>query len=183
LRRTRKEKKGQKSIVARAISFPKQEIRKIIRELEESETQRTRGNQVSFDPEEIEKMVMKEMRKIYSEKAIDHAMNPKNVGHLEESDGLAKITGSCGDTMEISLRIKDGNITDARFWTDGCGSSIACGSVITELIKGKPISEAEKIEYTTVLEALDGLPDSDVHCSVLASMTLKAAIESARTTL
>ncbi|HUW47194.1 MAG TPA: iron-sulfur cluster assembly scaffold protein [Patescibacteria group bacterium] len=103
-----------------------------------------------------------------------------NVGHLKESDGLAKITGPCGDTMEISLKISGGNITDARFWTDGCGSSIACGSVITELIKGKSISEAEKIEYTTVLEALNGLPDSDVHCSVLASKTLKAAIESCR---
>jgi nitrogen fixation NifU-like protein len=135
---------------------------------------------VPFDSEEIEKMVMNGMRKIYSEKAIDHAMNPRNVGHLKESNGLAKITGSCGDTMEISLKISGGRISDARFWTDGCGSSIACGSVITELVKGKSISEAEKIGYTTVLEALDGLPDSDVHCSVLASETLRVAIESCR---
>jgi nitrogen fixation NifU-like protein len=82
--------------------------------------------------------------------------------------------------MELSLKISGGRISDARFWTDGCGSSIACGSVITELIKGTIISEAEKVEYTNVLEALDGLPDSDVHCSVLASKTLKAAIESCR---
>ena len=135
-----------------------------------------------FNPDEIEKMVMEEMRRIYSKKAIDHAMNPKNVGHLKEPDGEAKVTGSCGDTMEISLRIKDGNITDARFWTDGCGSSIACGSVITELIKGKSIPEVEKIEHTTVLETLDGLPDSDVHCAVLASKTLKAAIENTHST-
>ena len=135
---------------------------------------------MTFDTKKIEKMVMKEMRKVYSEKAIDHAMNPMNVGRLKQADGFAKITGPCGDTMEISLKISGGNITDARFWTDGCGSSIACGSVITELIKGKSISEAEKIEYTTVLEALNGLPDSDVHCSVLASKTLKATIESCR---
>jgi nitrogen fixation NifU-like protein len=133
---------------------------------------------VPFDSKEIEKMVMKEMRKIYSEKAIDYAMNLRNMGRLEKSDGLAKITGPCGDTMEISLKISCGRISDARFWTDGCGSSIACGSVITELIKGKSISEAEKVEYTTVLGALDGLSDSDVHCSLLASKTLKAAIES-----
>jgi nitrogen fixation NifU-like protein len=100
---------------------------------------------VPFDSEEIEKVVMKEMRRIYSEKAIDHAMNPRNVGHLKGSDGLARITGSCGDTMEISLRISGGYIVDARFWTDGCGSSIACGSAITELIKGKSISEAERL--------------------------------------
>ena len=137
---------------------------------------------MSFNPDEIEKMVMEEMHRIYSKKAIDHAMNPRNVGYLKEPNGQAKITGSCGDTMEISLRIKDGNITDARFWTDGCGSSIACGSVVTELIKGKSISEVEKIEYTSVLEALDGLPDSDVHCAVLASKTLKAAIENAHST-
>ena len=135
---------------------------------------------MSFDSEKIEKMVMKEMRKIYSERAIDHAMNPRNAGRLREPDGLAKITGPCGDTIEISLKISGGRITDARFWTDGCGPSIACGSVITELVKGKSISEAEKIEYTTVLEALDALPDSDVHCSLLASKTLKAAIESYR---
>jgi nitrogen fixation NifU-like protein len=135
---------------------------------------------VSFDSEKIEKMVMKEMRKIYSERAIDHAMNPRNVGRLREPDGLAKITGPCGDTIEISLKISGGRISDARFWTDGCGSSIACGSVITELVKGKSISEAEKIENTNVLEALDGLPSSDVHCLVLASKTLKAAIETCR---
>jgi nitrogen fixation NifU-like protein len=83
-------------------------------------------------------------------------------------------------TLEISLRISGGKIADRRFWTNGCGSSIACRSVITELAKGKSILEAEKIQFTTVLEALDGLPDSDVNCSVLASKTLKAAIESAR---
>jgi nitrogen fixation NifU-like protein len=135
---------------------------------------------MSFDTEKIEKIVMAEMRKTYSEKAIDHAMNPRNVGRLREADGLARITGPCGDTMEISVGITREKIVDARFWTDGCGSSIACGSAITELVKGKHISEVEQIDSKSVLEALDGLPDSDVHCSVLASNTLKAAIESYR---
>ena len=135
---------------------------------------------MSFDTEKIEKMMMSEMLKIYSEKAINHAMNPRNVGHLEKANGVARITRQCRDTMEISLRIAGERVVDARFWTDGCGSSIACGSVITELVKGKSLSEAEKIDFKSVLEALDGLPDSDVHCSVLASDTLQVAIENYR---
>lgn len=92
----------------------------------------------------IEKIVMLEMHRTYSKKAIEHAMNPRNVGHLEEADGIARITGSCSDTMEISLKIKDCKIVDAKFWTDGCGASIACGSVTTDLIRGKQVFEAKK---------------------------------------
>jgi nitrogen fixation NifU-like protein len=132
---------------------------------------------LSSDFDEIERMVMAEMRKAYSDKAIEHAMNPKNVGRLKNANGFATITGSCGDTMEISLRIEVGEIVDAKFWTDGCGSSIACGSVVTELVRGKSVSEAAKIDSKHILGALEGLPDSDAHCSVLASNTLRAAIE------
>jgi nitrogen fixation NifU-like protein len=127
--------------------------------------------------DKIEKMVMSEMRKIYSEKAIEHAMNPRNVGRIEEATGIARITGPCGDTMEISLKIHKGEILDAKFWTDGCGASIACGSVTTELIKGRHISEAQKIDSKRILEALNDLPESDIHCSVLVSDTLDAAIK------
>lgn len=77
------------------------------------------------------------MHRVYSEKAIEHAMNPRNVGRLEEADGIARIMGFCGDTMEISLKIENGEIRIAKFWTDGCGASIACGSVTTDLIRGK----------------------------------------------
>jgi nitrogen fixation NifU-like protein len=127
--------------------------------------------------DEIEKMIMTEMRKVYSEKAIEYAMNPRNVGRMEKADGFARITGPCGDTMEIYLKIKGGKIVNAMFWTDGCGSSIACGSIATELIKGKSISEALKINSKSLLDVLGGLPDSDIHCSVLVSSTLKAAIQ------
>lgn len=117
------------------------------------------------------------MRKVYSEKAIEYAMNPRNVGRMEEADGSARITGPCEDTMEIYLKIKGGKIVNAMFWTDGCGSSIACGSVATELIKGQSISEFLKINSKSLLDVLGGLPNSDIHCSVLASSTLKAAIQ------
>lgn len=121
-------------------------------------------------------MVMSEMRKVYSKKAIEHAMNPRNVGRIEDANGAARITGSCGDTMEMYLKAEDGEIVEAKFWTDGCGASIACGSITTELVKGKRIPKALKIDSKRLVEALDGLPESDIHCSVLASNTLHAAI-------
>lgn len=126
--------------------------------------------------ENVEKMVMSEMRKVYSKKAIEHAMNPRNVGRIEDANGAARITGSCGDTMEMYLKAEDGEIVEAKFWTDGCGASIACGSITTELVKGKRIPKALKIDSKRLVEALDGLPESDIHCSVLASNTLHAAI-------
>ena len=130
---------------------------------------------MGFD--KIEKMVMLEMHRTYSKKAIEHAMNPQNFGRVEEADGIARITGSCGDTMEISLKIKDCKIVDVKFWTDGCGVSIACGSVTTDLIRGKQVFEAQKINSEKILEALKGLPESDIHCSVLSSKTLKTALK------
>ena len=127
-------------------------------------------------PDELEKRVMDEMRKFYSQMAIDHAMNPRNVGRMKNADGYARVTGSCGDTMEISLRVKEEKVADAKFWTDGCGTSIACGSMATELIKGKSVAEARRVDSKSILSALGKLPESDVHCAILASNTLKAAI-------
>jgi len=127
--------------------------------------------------ESVEKMVLSEMRKVYSEKAIEHAMNPRNAGRIKDANGAARITGSCGDTMEISLKVKNGEIMEAKFWTDGCGSSIACGSITTELVKGKRVPEALRIDSKRLIEVLDGLPESDIHCSVLTSNTLQAAIK------
>jgi nitrogen fixation NifU-like protein len=130
---------------------------------------------LGFD--KIDRIVMRDMQKTYSKKALEHAMNPQNVGRVEEADAIAKVTGPCGDTMEISLKIVDFKVVDAKFWTNGCGASIACGSVTTDLIKGTRISEAQKFHSKKILEALDGLPESNVHCSVLASRTLKTAIK------
>ncbi len=126
--------------------------------------------------EQFEELIKAEMRKIYSETAIDHSMNPRNIGGIEDADGFAKVTGSCGDTMELWLKVKNGTVADASFMTDGCGTSIASGSMVTEMAKGKSISELRKISQQDVLSALGGLPDESEHCALLAANTLKEAI-------
>jgi nitrogen fixation NifU-like protein len=131
---------------------------------------------VSSSWEEFEELIKQEMRKIYSEAAIEHSMNPKNLGELEDADGFAKVTGTCGDTMEIWLKVKDDAISDVGFMTDGCGTSIASGSMVTELAKGKSIAQARNISRENVLDALGGLPEESEHCALLAANTLKEAI-------
>jgi len=127
--------------------------------------------------EEFEELIKQEMRKNYSEAAIEHGMNPKNLGELEDADGFARVIGPCGDTMNIWLKVKDNAISDVSFMTDGCGTSIASGSMVTELAKGKSIAEAHKISQKNVLNALGGLPQESQHCALLASNTLKEAIK------
>src|SRR4030042_1141426 len=95
--------------------------------------------------DELQEKVNAEMQRIYSETVIDHAMNPRNVGRMENADGFARITGPCGDTMEIWLRVRNDNIVEASFMTDGCGTSIAAGSMVTEMAKGRTISQALKV--------------------------------------
>jgi nitrogen fixation NifU-like protein len=126
---------------------------------------------------ELEQSVMEDMRKLYSEKTIDHFLNPRNLGEIPAPDGLGSIAGSCGDTMEIYLKVKDGKVTNASFWTDGCGCSIASGSMVTELAKGKSILDAQKITQQDILDALGGLPEDDLHCALLAANTLKEAVK------
>jgi len=126
--------------------------------------------------EKFEELIKTEMRKIYSEAVIEHSMNPRNVGELADADGYARITGPCGDTMEIWLKVHGDIITNTSFMTDGCGTSIASGSMITELVKGKSLGEARTISQQDVLNALDGLPDESEHCALLAANTLKEAI-------
>ena len=126
--------------------------------------------------EHFEELVKAEMRKVYSETAIEHSMNPRNVGDLENADGFAKVTGPCGDTMEIWVKVKDDTITNATFVTDGCGTSIASGSMVTELAKGKGVIEAQKISQQDVLSGLDGLPEESEHCALLAADTLGEAV-------
>jgi nitrogen fixation NifU-like protein len=127
--------------------------------------------------DEIQKAILDDARMVYSEKVIDHFLHPRNVGGMKEADGFARIKGSCGDSMYIYLRVDGRRIADAKFLTDGCGTTIACGSVVTDMVRGKEIKEASRIRYTHVLEALGGLPDADAHCSVLAADTLRAAIK------
>jgi nitrogen fixation NifU-like protein len=126
---------------------------------------------------ELEQSIMEDMKSAYSEKTIDHFLNPRNLGEIAAPDGLARITGPCGDTMEIHLRIKDGKILNASFRTDGCGCSIASGSMVTELAKGKGVLEAQKVTQHDVLVALGGLPEESEHCALLAANTLKEAIK------
>ena len=126
--------------------------------------------------EQFEELIKAEMRKIYSETAIDHSMNPRNLGDMENADGFARVTGSCGDTMKMWLRVDKDTIAKASFLTNGCGTSIASGSMVTEIAKGKSVSEAQKISQQNVLGALGGLPKESEHCALLAADTLKEAI-------
>ena len=114
----------------------------------------------------------------YSEKVMDHFQNPRNVGKIENADGVGEVgNAKCGDIMKIYLKIDDGIITDVKFNTFGCASAIATSSMATELIKGKPVSEALKLTNQSVVEALDGLPPVKMHCSLLAEEAVKAAVE------
>jgi nitrogen fixation NifU-like protein len=126
---------------------------------------------------EIEQSVMEDMKGIYSEKTIDHFLNPRNLGEISAPDGFGRVTGSCGDTMEIYLKVRDGRVMNASFWTDGCGTSIASGSMVTEMAKRMNISEAQRISQHDVLAALGGLPEESEHCALLATDTLKEAIK------
>ena len=115
---------------------------------------------------------------LYSEKVMDHFRNPRNVGVLDDADGVGEVGNTvCGDIMKIYLKIKDGVIEDVKFNTFGCGSAIASSSMATEMIKGKPLSEALELTNKAVAEALDGLPAHKLHCSVLAEQAVKAAIK------
>jgi len=132
---------------------------------------------VTPDFSELEESIIADMSKDYTEKVIDHFLNPRNVGEIQNADGFGKVTGPCGDTMEIWLKIKDGIIAEATFLTDGCGTTIASGSIVTELVKGKTIPQALKINQEDVLNALGGLPEDSAHCSLLVVNTLREALK------
>jgi len=115
---------------------------------------------------------------LYSEKVMEHFRNPKNVGTIENADGVGEVgNAKCGDIMKIYLKIENDIIADVKFETFGCGSAIASSSMATELIKGKHISEAMELTNKAVVEALDGLPPHKVHCSVLAEEAIKKALQ------
>ncbi|MBO4276892.1 MAG: Fe-S cluster assembly scaffold protein NifU [Clostridia bacterium] len=115
---------------------------------------------------------------LYSEKVMDHFRNPRNVGVIENADGVGEVgNAKCGDIMKMYLKIDDGVITDVKFETFGCASAVASSSMATELIKGQPVEEALRLTNKAVAEALDGLPDYKMHCSVLAEEAIKNALD------
>jgi len=126
--------------------------------------------------DQLQEQIKAKMREIYSETFIEHNLNPRNLGSFPDADGYAKITGPCGDTMEMWLKVESNIIVKAGFATDGCGTTIASGSMVTEMAKGKSLTEAHRIEQQDVLNALGGLPEESEHCALLAANTLKKAI-------
>ena len=114
---------------------------------------------------------------VYSEKVLDHFANPRNVGEIENADGIGEVGNSkCGDIMKMYIKVEDGTISDVKFKTFGCGAAIATSSMATELIKGKSVDEALQLTNKAVMEALDGLPPVKVHCSLLAEEAIHAAL-------
>ena len=114
---------------------------------------------------------------LYSEKVMDHFRHPRNVGVIENPDGVGEVgNAKCGDIMKMYLRIEDDVVADVKFETFGCGSAIASSSMATELIKGQPVSQAMQLTNKAVAEALDGLPDYKMHCSVLAEEAIQSAL-------
>ena len=115
---------------------------------------------------------------LYSEKVMDHFRHPRNIGVIEDADGVGEVgNAKCGDIMKMYLKIDDDSVSDVKFETFGCASAVASSSMATELIKGKPLSEVMQLTNKAVAEALDGLPDYKMHCSVLAEEAVSAAVE------
>ena len=126
--------------------------------------------------DDLEQQVINQALEIYSAKVVDAFYNPKNVGHMSDPDARGLVHGWCGDTMEIFLRLKEERIEEARFTTDGCGPTVACGSMLTTMVRGISLMDAGEIRQEDLLEALDGLPKENAHCAELALKTLQNAL-------
>lgn len=126
---------------------------------------------------DLQEQILEQIRKTYSEAVIDHWQNPRNFKKLENPDGYAKVTGTCGDMMEMFVKLKEGKILECGFQTDGCGTTIVCGSAATELALNKTFVQVmADVNAEEVLEKLGGLPQDNVHCAQLAIKTLKRAL-------
>jgi nitrogen fixation NifU-like protein len=126
---------------------------------------------------ELQKQIIEQIRKRYSQTVIDHWQNPRNFRKIKNPDGYAKVTGPCGDTMEMFIKTKEETIIGCAFQTDGCGTTIACGSITTELAKEKSFTQAlTTISSGEILKILGGLPEEDVHCAHLAAETMRRAL-------
>lgn len=129
---------------------------------------------------ELQTTILNEAEEMYSQQVLERWRNPRNWGAIEKPDGFSRITGPCGDTMQIGLKVESDRITEVRYTTDGCATSIASGSIATELAHSKTLEEAQDICQSTILDALGGLPAESEHCALLASNVLRAAIEDYR---
>jgi nitrogen fixation NifU-like protein len=135
------------------------------------------------DPlDEVQNKIFGDLSEFYSETTIDHVMRPRNAGSLEKPDGFADCRSSCGEEMEIWLNVRGNIIEEITYWTDGCAATIACGSMATQLAKGKTIADALAIRAPNIAEALENLPEGNLHCAELAVDTLKTALKDALTT-
>jgi nitrogen fixation NifU-like protein len=132
---------------------------------------------MTAEPDKPEDKSIAAIEKIYTETVIAHATHPRNAGSMDNYDGMGNITGPCGDTMMIWLKVEDDQIQRATFWTDGCGTSIAAGSITTEIATGKDVADALRIGQQDMLDALGGLPEDSTHCALLAANTLKKALK------
>ncbi len=144
-----------------------------------AEKEKTMGKDETIDKfaRELQEQIMAQIRKTYSEAVIDHWQNPRNFKKIESPDGYASVKGSCGDTMEMFLKLNDERITDCGFQTDGCGTTIACGSVATELALGRSFTRAlAGVSAQEILKRLGGLPAGDIHCAQLAAETMRRAL-------
>jgi nitrogen fixation NifU-like protein len=125
----------------------------------------------------LQEKILEQIKKRYSENVINHWQNPRNFQKLDNPDGYAQVKGACGDTMEMFLEMKEGVVKQSTFQTDGCGTTIACGSVATELIQNKTFTHAiGRISADEILKQLGGLPEEDIHCAQLAAETLRRAL-------
>ena len=126
---------------------------------------------------ELQEQIMEQIRQTYGPAVIDHWQNPRNLKIIENPDGRAELQGTCGDTMEMFLKMEDETVVECAFQTDGCGTTVVCGSVATELAMGKTLIEAlAVVNAAEILKVLGGLPESDVHCAQLAAETLRRAL-------
>jgi nitrogen fixation NifU-like protein len=126
--------------------------------------------------EELQREIVAQEQALYSDKVIREAHNPSNLGRMPEPDSHGLVHGWCGDTMEIYLRLNGARIEEATFMTDGCGATLACGSMLTQMVTGISLEEASEIRPQDLLSALDGLPEENVHCAELAVSTLQNAV-------
>jgi nitrogen fixation NifU-like protein len=126
---------------------------------------------------QLQEQILEQIKSSYTEKTIDHWQNPRNFEKMDNTDGYARMTGSCGDTMEMFLKLRQGKVEKCTFQTDGCGTTIACGSTATELAQNKSFTEAlARVSADEILKHLGGLPEESVHCAQLAAETLRRAL-------
>jgi nitrogen fixation NifU-like protein len=125
--------------------------------------------------QELQQQILQDARTVYSDKVVEEFYNPKNLGRMPEPDARGLVHGWCGDTMEIYLRLDGERVAEASFMTDGCGPTVACGSMLTKMVAGMSLEQASKVRPQDLLDALDGLPEENAHCAELAVNTLKDA--------